>query len=405
METKVKKLVSYLMIVAISFSILLPATNVEAAVKAPPNLGSYHAYSVIDARTGEILLSDNADDRVYPASTTKMMTATVILEKAKLSKKIKITNRMIKSAPRGCSVYGIRAGEVYTVETLLNMLLICSAGDAATALAIGVYGSVNKCVSAMNHKCNKLGLKGTSFDNTIGIDIGDKCYRTYTTANDMAVIARVAMSNKDIKKIVKRSKYTVRTASGKKGRTISSTNRFYSTVEYPKELYTVIGTKSGHTKAAGYVFAATAIDKSGREVICVYMGKDSYERTFKDIRTLLNTVYTAQQKGKIELSQGKQEINVKKNSYKVILGETKKIKLGVSVIDKHTGCKLGTNAGKITYSVDKKKVAAVDKKGLVTIKGKGQAFITIKVDKTLYHKVAVKKIKLIVEEPIEEDVE
>ena len=157
----------------LAFSIIVQPDLVRAEVTAPAELAVHHAYTAIDARTGEVLLSDKADKKVYPASTTKLMTAIVVLEKTKTNKNIKVTSKMIKALPSGCSNYGIKAGESYKVGTLLNMLLICSAGDAGICLAIGVFGSVDKCVAAMNRKCKTLGLKGTHFDNPIGIDIGN----------------------------------------------------------------------------------------------------------------------------------------------------------------------------------------------------------------------------------------
>lgn len=385
---KNKRTVSLMMAIMIAISVILQPIPVSAKIAAPENLAAHHAYTVIDARTGEILCSDKADKKVYPASTTKMMTAIVVLEKTKTSKNIKITTKMIKALPAGCSKYGIKAGESYKVGTLLNMLLICSAGDAATCLAIGVFGSVDKCVAAMNKKCKTIGLTGTHFDNPMGLDIGNGYKHNYTTANDMALITRYAMGMTPIKTIVGRKSYVVHQSNGKKGRTIKSTNRFYYDEPYSKNMYTVIGTKSGTTKAAGSVFAATAIDKKGREVICVYMGKETSKNTFQDIRKILDTVYQAQADDEIALSVGRQEIWTEEDQVEIEFEENATFPLNVSIADQDTAFELGENAGKISYTSSDESIVSVDSKGTITINGVGTAVITIKAAKTAYHKAA-----------------
>ncbi len=399
---KNKRTVSILMAIMIVISVILQPIPVSAQITAPSKLAAHHAYTVIDARTGEVLLSDKANKKVYPASTTKIMTAIVVLEKANPGKNIIITTKMLKALPAGCSKYGIKAGENYKVSTLLNMLLICSAGDAATCLAIGVFGSVNKCVVAMNKKCEALGLSGTHFDNPMGLDIGNGYKHNYTTANDMALITRYAMGMTAIKRIVERKSYLVYQSNGKKGRRIKNTNRFYYDVPYSKNMYTVIGTKSGTTKAAGSVFAATAIDKKGREVICVYMGKETSTNTFQDIRKILNTVYQAQADDDIALSTGRQEIGTEEEQVEIEFEENATFPLNVSIIDRDTAFELGENAGTISYTSSDESIVSVDSKGTVTINGVGTAVITIKAKNTAYHKAASGTVTFVINQSAQE---
>ena len=377
---KSKRIICIILSMMLAFSIIVQPDLVRAEVTAPAELAVHHAYTAIDARTGEVLLSDKADKKVYPASTTKLMTAIVVLEKTKTNKNIKVTSKMIKALPSGCSNYGIKAGESYKVGTLLNMLLICSAGDAGICLAIGVFGSVDKCVAAMNRKCKTLGLKGTHFDNPIGLDIGNGYKKNYTTANDMALITRCAMSNTAIKTIVGRKSFVVHQSNGKKGRRIKSTNRFYYDQSYSDNMYTVIGTKSGTTNAAGNVFAATAIDEEGREVICVYMGKKNSDSTFEDIRKIFDAVYNAQEDGEVILSEGRIEIQTKveQNEVEQIelpYSENGTITLNMTIVDTDSSYEWDKNAEKITYTTSDKSVVAVDSNGKLTIKGTGTATI------------------------------
>ena len=181
MKNSLKRLWTFITVLAVVIAVLVPNTEVNAKITPPSNLGKHSAYTVMDARTGEVLLSDNMNDRIYPASTTKLVTAMVLLDKAQTSKVIKITNSMVKKTPRSSSKYGICAGQKYTLDTLLHMILISSSGDAAVAAAIGVYGSTSKCVKAMNAKVKQMGLNKTHFDNVIGLDIGDGYKKLYST--------------------------------------------------------------------------------------------------------------------------------------------------------------------------------------------------------------------------------
>ena len=375
--------------------LVLNTDIVKAEINAP-KLNGHHAFIAIDARTGQVLMSDNADKRVYPASTTKLMTAVVVLEKVDMKKTIKVTSKMLKQVPQGCSNYGIKKGETYKVSTLLNMLLICSAGDAGICLAVGSFGSVNKCVEAMNDKCKMLGLSDTNFDNPVGVDIGNGYNSIYTTANDMAKITRYAMGREEIKKIVKRKSLTVYQASGKKGRKITSTNKFYYDQEYSEDLYTIIGSKSGTTNAAGYVFIATAIDNEGREIICVYMGKESRNATFGDIRKILDKVYKTRNDGKIELSIGKSKLKTDFKDITIEYDVDKTININTKIVDQDTKYEYSGIDEIIKYSSSNKDVVEVDKAGNIKVKGIGNATIKIKSLKTTYHDEQIKEISVTV---------
>ncbi len=294
-----KKQVSILLFMILV--VLIPAeVQAAGALKEPKNLGAHHAYAVMDANTGGVLLSDHLEEKIYPASTVKIMTGILALEHMSPEAKIKIKKKAV-NVPSGAAKYGLLVGKKYTLNCLLHILLLVSGADAAEVIADAVGGSTEKFVEMMNAKAAELGMTGSSFDNPIGLDIGDGFKKTYATAYDYCLLTRYAMQNGQFCKIVGKTHYQVKRANGKKERTLTNTNRFYTVTEYDKSLYQVIGTKSGTTNAAGHVFIATAVDDKGHEVICAYFGKESTTQLFTDIRLLFNKVFLAQKNGKISL--------------------------------------------------------------------------------------------------------
>lgn len=283
--------------------LLMMPGNVQAAgaLKEPKNLGAHHAYAVMDANTGGVLLSDSLEEKIYPASTVKIMTGIVALEHMERETKIKVKENVVKNIPSGAAKYGLSVGKKYTLDCLLHILLLVSGADAAEVIANAVGGSTKKFVKMMNAKAAELGMTGSHFDNPIGLDIGDGFKKTYATAYDYCLLTKYAMQNEDFCEIVGKAHYQVKRVSGKSERNLTNTNRFYTIVEYDKSLYQVIGTKSGTTNAAGHVFIATAVDKKGHRVICAYFGKESTTQLFADIRSLFNKVFRAQKNGNISL--------------------------------------------------------------------------------------------------------
>ena len=174
------------------------------------------------------------------------------------------------------------------------MLLISSAADAADTIAEAISGSTSKFIEQMNNKAKLLGMNNTKFDNTIGLDIGNKYYNTYSTSNDIAKLTNVVMKNTTIRNIVCKPSYTIKKFNNKGSKTINNTNRFLRGQWYPKDLYTIIGTKTGTTNAAGYALSATAIDKNGREIICSFFGNATRNKMYENIQALLTYTYKNQ---------------------------------------------------------------------------------------------------------------
>lgn len=284
--------------------VLIPGKDLQAegALKEPSSLGAHHAYALMDANSGGVLLSNNLDKRIYPASTVKIMTAIIALERMDLKAKIKVKKKVIKNISPGAAKYGLQIGKKYTLHCLLHILMLVSGADAAQVIADAVGGSVEEFIEIMNAKAQVLDMTGSHFDNPIGLDIGDGFKDTYATAYDYCLLTKYAMQNEQFCKIVGKTHYKVKQADGTLERKLTNTNRFYTITEYDEDLYQVVGTKTGTTNAAGHVFIATAVDTEGHKVICAYYSKVSTTQLFYDIRKLLNKVFKAQKNGKIILT-------------------------------------------------------------------------------------------------------
>lgn len=279
----------------------------QAKVKAPKK--QCHAYVVMDAGSGEVLFGQDTDKKIYPASTAKLMTAIVCVEKGNVNSVIKTKSDVVYRTTPGTYSLGIGAGVKYTFKDLLHMSLMSSAADATDSLAVGVFGSKKACVEAMNEKCKELGLKKTHFDNPVGSDIGAGYNETYASAREMAEICRYAMAIPLIRSTVSKAHY--HTQRG--GMDVNTTNWFLKGMAYyDEDAYKIIGSKSGTTNAAGHVFIATATDKSGHELICAYFGNVSKESTFASIRSLFDYAFKNYKKGKITLTASNYDVRSSK---------------------------------------------------------------------------------------------
>lgn len=300
---KYKKIIALLLGVLLFFSSSLSTAAETYQIRA---LHMYaHSYAVMDANTGEILFGENVDKQIYPASTAKLMSAIVAVESGvPLDTLIKTDSSIVNHTTPGTYNLGLHGGESYSLSSLLHMSLIASAADATDTMAVGLYGSRAAFAEKMMEKVQELGLTSTSFDNPVGSDIGGGFEETYSTAREMCEITRYAMTNPTIRSIVKKAQYTIQGDGSANGRTISNTNKFYSIYPYNKDMFTIIGSKTGQTTAAGNVFIATAVDKDGHELICAYFGRDTKEQTFHWINNLLTYAFKNYKEGNLTLSKG-----------------------------------------------------------------------------------------------------
>lgn len=203
----------------------------------------------MDGDTGEILYALHANERSLIASTTKIMTALVVIEHCDL--KMEYTVPPEATGIEGSSMY-LKAGEVLTVSDLLYGLMLHSGNDAAVALALACSDSVGEFVALMNIKAQELGLENTHFENPNGLD-GEN---HYSTAYDLAKLTQCALRNEAFKKIV--STKSIRIGE----RCLTNHNKLLWRVEG------AIGVKTGYTRAAGRILVSAA-ERSGRQLIAV----------------------------------------------------------------------------------------------------------------------------------------
>ena len=194
-----------------------------------------------------IIYEVNKDERISIASMTKIMTTLVALEKIKNPKeKIVMTAPMFyRLVEENASVAGFYIGEEVTYEDLLYGLMLPSGADAAQALAISLYGSVDKFVDRMNEKAKELGLKNTHFVNPTGLDIKGH----YSSVDDVALILKEALKNDTFKQVFSANSYI----------TSNKLHTFYSTRnKYGIDTSFITGSKTGYTLDAGLCLASTS---------------------------------------------------------------------------------------------------------------------------------------------------
>ena len=202
---------------------------------------------LMDADTGEVLYEHRADERRLIASTTKIMTALVALDCARLQDTVEVTaGHMVE----GSSMY-LQPGETVTVEELLYGLLLCSGNDAALCLA-DHCGGLDAFVERMNEKARALGMVNTSFENPNGLD-GEN---HYSTARDMAILAAYAVNDPTFVRFCSTTSVTVG------DRTMSNHNKLL------KKLPGCIGLKTGYTNAAGRTLVSCCV-RDGRRLVAV----------------------------------------------------------------------------------------------------------------------------------------
>ena len=239
---------------------------------APPQLRGAKAAIVVDASDGAVIYRKNARQRRAIASTTKLMTALLTLERARPSE---VFTAPQYNAGAAESKINLRAGERMRVRDLLRALLLESANDAAATLAQGISGSRQAFVAAMNERARQLGLGDTSYSNPVGLDEAGN----YSTASDLARLARHLLTSRRFARIVNLPEAVLR--SGSHRRVVDNRNDLVA--RYPF----VDGIKTGHTQQAGYLLVGTGHGESGARVITVVMGEPSEAARDTDTLTLL----------------------------------------------------------------------------------------------------------------------
>ena len=249
---------------------------------------SAEAAILIEIDSGEILYEKNANAPMYPASTTKIMTALLALEHLNLEDKITVPEDM---GPADGSAMYLLPGEVFTVRELLDGLLVKSANDAAVLLARTISGDIQSFATLMNQRAKDIGCTNTSFVNPNGLH--DPSHTI--SAHDMALIAREAMKNATFRELVSQVNVTLdETPKTPEKRYFRNTNRFlwstskiiYNNEYIPIKYEVVDGIKTGYTGEAGNCLVSSG-KKNDIRVISVVFKASGYD-VYRDSRLLLD---------------------------------------------------------------------------------------------------------------------
>ena len=234
---------------------------------------------LIDVKTGAIMFEKNKDEKKFPASTTKIMTALLTLEKCKnLNDKIKMSHNAIYSVEPGSSHIAMNEGETLTVEQALYGLLLASANEVANALAEYVSQDTTAFCKLMNSRAKQLGCKNTNFVNPHGFHNENH----YTCANDLALIMKEAIKYEKFTQIINTKRYEIPpTEKQPESRILYNTNKMIQSGKYFNK--DVVGGKTGYTDEAGHTLVTYA-KKNDIQLICVVMNEqntDAYTDTTK----------------------------------------------------------------------------------------------------------------------------
>ena len=250
---------------------LMPLRTAAAQSGVPEIVGG--AAILVDCFNGQILYEKEAYKRMYPASTTKILTAIIALENNKLSETVKVPR---EACLVGGSSIGLQEGELISLRDLVYALLLNSGNDAATAIAVHVGGSVSGFVDMMNQKAIELRAFSSNFKNPHGLSDEDH----YTTAYDLYLIADYAMKNPLFREIVATETSEMQRTHPEAQVKLANSNKLL------RKYDEVIGIKTGYTDMAGQCLVSAAA-KQERELIAVVLASDG-QLVYDDSMNLLN---------------------------------------------------------------------------------------------------------------------
>lgn len=265
---------------------LLPLNTVASSSATPEPTYSQLAVTAkaallaeVDKKNGQkVLWQKQASERLPIASTTKIATALLVLQKASLYEVVTVPR---SATLVGGNKIGLKAGEQRTVKELLYALLLNSANDAAATLATHISGNEQQFAQELTRFAQSLGAINTKFINGHGLAPG---WQHFSTAYDLFLMTKAALKSKQFKKVVATRKIVWRDASGQQ-KVLENSNQLLTLYPY------ATGVKTGFTNEAGYCLVATA-EKEGRQLIVVVLGAPSREASFNDAKQLFNFGFT-----------------------------------------------------------------------------------------------------------------
>lgn len=257
---------------ATAFALSAPAVLAEPIIPSPPQLAA-SSYIMMDAETGHILVSHNADERLPPASLTKLMTS-YIAEREVIEGRMELSDESLISVNAwrtGGSRMFIQEGRNVSIEDLLRGIIIQSGNDASVAMAEHIAGSEEMFAQMMNMYAERMGLTNTHFTNSTGLPDPNQ----YTSASDMAILSRhIIYDNAQFYPLYAERSFTFNNITQANRNTLLGRNP------------AVDGLKTGHTTEAGYCLVASA-EQDGMRLITVVMGTSSDEARSQETQKLL----------------------------------------------------------------------------------------------------------------------
>ena len=239
--------------------------------------------------TREVLYAKNIYDRLYPASTTKLMTALLALEHGNLDSPVTVSQEAITFHENGVSTAKLKAGDSLTVRQLLYALLLPSANDAANVIAEAVGGSVDQFAAMMNEKAQALGATGSHFVNANGLQ--DENH--YTTAYDLYLIFQAAMKYDDFMEILQTPEYeaSYQAADGTAVSAVwKSTNQFTAGNTAVPEGVSAVGGKTGTTTAARSCLVQLFTDAQGQRYVAIILGCKERAILYEEMLSFLSNL-------------------------------------------------------------------------------------------------------------------
>lgn len=239
--------------------------------------------------TKEVLYAKNIYERLYPASTTKLMTALVALKNGDLDAQTTVSQESVTFHESGVSTAKLKAGDVLTLRQLLYALLLPSANDAANVIAEQIAGSQDQFVAMMNAEAKEIGATGSHFVNANGLH--DENH--YTTAYDLYLIFQAAMQYDDFMEIIQQKEYTA-TYTASDGSAIeatwSSSNKFTSGAVTVPDGVQAVGGKTGTTTAARSCLVQLFTDAQGQRYVAIILGCKERGILYEEMQSFLSNL-------------------------------------------------------------------------------------------------------------------
>jgi len=246
----------------------------------PPSVSAKAAY-VFDAGSGFTFYAKDADEQLPMASTTKVMTALLAVERGKLDQVVTVGQDAAALVRPDSSFMGLSAGEKLTLEQLLYGLMLPSGNDAAVAIADAIGGSVDGFVKLMNQRAQELGMTHTHYVTPHGLDAPGH----YTSARDLAIVSAVAMQNPVLVKIASTLHYSIPKTADHKAYELQTGDDLLAGARSPYP--GAIGVKPGFTGDAGYCQSFAAI-RHGHLIVGAVLDEPSWQVRIVDMRALLD---------------------------------------------------------------------------------------------------------------------